>query len=291
MANLVEVTEDWVVDEVQGYVISLGVTSRNFESAKQVTRDCMFNRAIPNQIRAYRNEKQRQIDYDLRKAPLFSGGAVRRSWEAKFAKVQSDLRSYALTAIDRLFTNLSEEGFGSSAAYWSHIHSENWKPLVAKPLAPSEEMSPKHAEEFVTQLMLFLGATGAKTTKFSQDGGADCIADKFVVQVKHLAKPVGVATVREIFAVGVARGRTPVLFSKSGFTSGALDFAIEHEVLLFTYLPVLKGETATARRTLLIGLGSIPSHPDNAGKRKEKAAKPSNRSPKSDAAFHKYKAR
>jgi hypothetical protein len=53
MANLVKVTEAWVADQVQGYVISLGVTSRNFESAKQVTRDYMFNRAIPRQMTAY----------------------------------------------------------------------------------------------------------------------------------------------------------------------------------------------------------------------------------------------
>lgn len=99
------------------------------------------------------------------------------------------------------------------------------------------------AESFATNAMLYLGASGAKTTTFTRDGGVDCISDEFAVQVKHLSSKVGVATVREIIAVAQFASRQPAIFSKSGFTRGALELAVQHDVLLFTYLPFFRQRT------------------------------------------------
>jgi hypothetical protein len=244
---------------------------------------------IPKQLMAYRIEQSRKIDYQAGRAGLFGGGAVRRSWEVKFSNIDRDLRKFASEAVEEIFSAILADGFETSAAYWNGIAAESWTPLALRPLAPTLEMSPRQAEEFATQLLLFLGAAGAKTTRFSQDGGADCISDKYADQVKHLSKAVGVSTVRETFAVGISRSKTPVIFSKSGFTSGALDFAIDYGVLLFTYLPLLKGESSLARHALANGMEKAPPEQDEDSKRREKRQKPSNRSPKSDAAYAKYR--
>jgi hypothetical protein len=207
---------------------------------------------------------------------LFQNRKVRLAWEEGFDNHTNHLKAFAIRAVDELFEKISQDGFTQASAYWDIEPTSHWTPLANKPLAPNAEMSPIEAEHWVTNLLLYLGASGAKTTQYSQDGGIDCLADKYVAQVKHLSKPVSVGAVREIFAVGISKGKTPILFSKSGFTSAAVDFAIEYHVLLLSYLPLLRGHTKTSNKALEMGLAVVPEVPAEGLRRAEKIRRPRN---------------
>jgi hypothetical protein len=262
-------TEEWVIARVQTNTINIGVTKNNFEDAKRIVKINTCNE-INLEMQRYSSGKERSIQRDQRRAGLFQNRKVRLAWEEGFDNHTNQLKAFAIRAVDELFEKISQDGFTKASAYWDIEPTSRWTPLANKPLAPNAEMSPIEAEHWVTNLLLYLGASGAKTTQYSQDGGIDCLADKYVAQVKHLSKPVSVGAIREIFAVGVSKGKTPLIFSKSGFTSAAIDFAIEYHVLLFAYLPLLRGLTKTSRLALEKGLMTEPEVPSEGLRRIEK---------------------
>lgn len=65
------------------------------------------------------------------------------------------------------------------------------------------------------------------------DRGLDIISTTGVGQVKWQTKPVGRPAVQSL--VGAARGQQALLFSSSGFTRGAIDWALEETVQLVQY--------------------------------------------------------
>lgn len=262
-------TEEWVSSLVQTNILNIGVTRNNFEEAKRVVIHNTRN-DINLQMSRYASGKKSSIIRDQRTAGIFKGRSVALAWQEKFDSLNRKLQSFAIREIDEVFDKISRDGFIQSAAYWDLEPRSQWTPLANRPLAPNAEMSPVDAEHWVTNLLLFLGASGAMTTQYSQDGGVDCQSDNYVAQVKHLSKPVSVGAIREIFAVGVAKGKTPLLFSKSGFTSAAVDFAIEYHVLLFSYLPLLRGHSKTSTKALEMGLGTVPEVPVESLRRAEK---------------------
>ena len=291
MSKYVRLNQTWVESQVRLLLIEIGVTKENFKATKDAARDRMLKRVIPAALQEDRIQGSIQFSYQLRRAGWFGEGAVKRRWEEFYSNKEKELSEFAIEEIEKIFKSIEQNEFSENAAYWKLDPGDKWKPLVNRPLTPKADMSPLEAELFVNQLMLYLGAKGAEVTQFSQDGGADCISDLFIAQVKHLSKPVGVATIRETFAVGVAKQKTPIVFSKSGFTSGAVDFAIEYQVLLFSYLPFLTGNTYSSQNALLFGLEELPNKPDENFVAFEKMNKPSNRNPKSDQAFAAYQAR
>jgi HJR/Mrr/RecB family endonuclease len=107
-------------------------------------------------------------------------------------------------------------------------------------------MSPLEAEEFAGQLLRHFGVIGAKTTRYSRDGGIDVEGNDLVAQVKHQQNPVGVGVVREIYGVAVHKGKLGAVFAKSGFTKEAIAFAQSTEIVLITYLPKLTAQTKIA---------------------------------------------
>jgi hypothetical protein len=54
-------------------------------------------------------------------------------------------------------------------------------------------------------------------------------------------------------------GKRAGVFSKSGFTKSAIDFADDNEVLLVRYEPSLAGFSKAGRAAIANGLGSFPS--------------------------------
>jgi HJR/Mrr/RecB family endonuclease len=283
--------EKWIKEQIQLLVISSGVNKANFEQVKALVVATMVNRIIPNQMREYSMTMTGAIERQVRHAGWFGRGPVERHWSEKFKVKQAEMVEIARKEIDKVFRQLKKEEFSGASAYWSIEPKDSWQPLASRPVSPTGAMSPREAEEFVTQTMLYLGANGAKTTQFTQDDGIDCHSDLFIVQVKHLASPVGVATIRETFAVGVAKGKQPIVFAKSGFTQGAKKFAIEYHVLLFTYLPLLVGETYSSKSVLKIGLAKVPTKPGDGERQTELMYMPSNRSAKSDEAYKAYRSR
>jgi len=67
----------------------------------------------------------------------------------------------------------------------------------------------------------------------SADGGIDVITARWAVQVKHTAKRVGRPAVQQLVGAALSLGRSPALFSTSGFSAPACDYALDHDVALF----------------------------------------------------------
>jgi hypothetical protein len=139
---------------------------------------------------------------------------------------------------------------------WAATARNRWQPFGPLPQLPEHEISPREAEHFAQRVMLFLGEPDSKVTRQSNDGGVDVLTRHFVVQVKHQTAPIGPAIVRETHGVAVAMGRTAVVMARTGFTPGAINFANEVGILLFSYDPSL---VALSSRGKLVLEGGVPA--------------------------------
>jgi hypothetical protein len=149
--------------------------------------------------------------------------------------------------ISRLVKARVKLAFGLTPEDWKNSVNGLWEPLGPRPKEPNREMSPVEAEEFAGQLLRHFGVIGAKTTRYSRDGGIDVEGNDLVAQVKHQQNPVGVGVVREIYGVAVHKGKLGAVFAKSGFTKEAIAFAQSAEVVLISYLPALTAQTKIAQ--------------------------------------------
>jgi hypothetical protein len=156
-----------------------------------------------------------------------------------------------------------KQAFGLTKQDWKNSVNGLWQPHGPRPIEPQREMTPIEAEEFVGQLLRYFGVTGAKTTRYSRDGGVDVEAVEMVAQVKHQQNPVGVGVVREIFGVATHKGKIGAVFAKSGFTKEAVDFAQNTQIPLITYLPKLKGHTKIGQALIDGGWPRMLEHRDN----------------------------
>ena len=77
------------------------------------------------------------------------------------------------------------------------------------------------------------GCRRVALTGGSADGGIDVVTAEWAVQVKHTAKRVGRPAVQQLVGAALTLDRLPALFSTSGFSAPACDYAIEHQVALF----------------------------------------------------------
>lgn len=136
---------------------------------------------------------------------------------------------------------------------WKKSVGNRWQPLGPRPLISPSGLTPKQAETYVAQLPKFYGLLGVKETRFTQDGGVDVSSETAVFQVKHQAARVGVQVVREIFGVAASLGKKAGVFSKTGFTREAIEFASVNRVTLFSYIPKLEGHTPLSRRIVQEG--------------------------------------
>lgn len=253
--------EAWVMAQARVIVIGLGVQSEYFEQYK-VQALAILNNKVTDAMTVYRRQTSSAFTYQLNRAGFFGYSSVKTRWELIYKNKHLELKSFAEKAINSIFEELEKSAVVENSAYWSLQPKEHWKPLVTRPQAPTAAMTPVEAEHFIVQLMLYLGAKGSTLTQYSQDGGVDCESEIFVAQVKHHNKPIGVSAVREIFAVGVSKSKVPIVFSKSGFTQGAIKFAIENQILLYSYLPLLKGETLMSNVMLEHGMEGPPPKVD-----------------------------
>jgi hypothetical protein len=131
-----------------------------------------------------------------------------------------------------------------------------WQPNGSRPLAPSQAMSPRDAELYVAAYMKFYGATGVSETRYTRDGGVDVDASIFVAQVKHQEANVGVKALREFYGVATSTQKTPLFFTKHGYTKDALEFAQNNAMALFTYLPHLQGVNEESKKYIERGMES-----------------------------------
>lgn len=93
------------------------------------------------------------------------------------------------------------------------------------------------AEQVVAQWMRHLGEPDAELTSYTGDGGIDVQGRKSFAQVKHYAKSVGVAPIRELAGVAAndPYGRQALFFTSTGYARGAMEFAEAAGIALFVY--------------------------------------------------------
>lgn len=91
----------------------------------------------------------------------------------------------------------------------------------------------RQAEEATARWLAKAGCRRVVLTGGSADGGIDVLTADWAVQVKHTAKRAGRPAVQQLVGAALAVERSPALFSTSGFTAPALDYALDHGVALF----------------------------------------------------------
>lgn len=133
-----------------------------------------------------------------------------------------------------------------------------WDPCGPRP-EPIERCSPRQAEYLARDWMAYLGASGARVSPATRDGGADVIAEHFVAEVKHRAVPSSPDLVRQIFGVATAEHKRALFFSLNGYSNAAVEFADKANVALFEYDPkggTIAAKSAVARSALKTGLNT-----------------------------------
>lgn len=149
---------------------------------------------------------------------------------------------------------LFQAGESAEPTEWAEAVDFRWNPLGPLPALPEREMTPIEAEDYVKRCVLYLGDSGAETTRYVDDGGVDVISDNYAIQVKHQMAKIGPEVVRSIFGVATAMGKIAAVFVRSGFTKSAISFADENGILLFTYEPSVKAHSEKASEALQKGL-------------------------------------
>jgi len=89
------------------------------------------------------------------------------------------------------------------------------------------------AEEVTARWLRKAGCRRVSLTGGSADGGIDVVTLDWAVQVKHTTKRVGRPAVQQLVGAALSLGLEPALFSTSGFSKPACEYAIDHNVALF----------------------------------------------------------
>lgn len=77
-----------------------------------------------------------------------------------------------------------------------------------------------------------VGCRQVALTTAGADGGVDVLTSEWAVQVKHTERRVGRPAVQQIVGAALHVERRPAVVSTSGFTSPAVEYAVEHDVAL-----------------------------------------------------------
>lgn len=176
--------------------------------------------------------------------PAFVASALRSKKSQLVDQFAVVIRQEFKTQIEALVA----KAFGATPEDWEASVSGKWKPLAPRPLTPARDLTPQEAEHFTAQYLMYFGLEGVQTTRFSRDGGVDVSSKHLLVQVKHQVAPVGVKVVREMLGVASSEGKIAGVFSKAGYTREAIEFGEQSGVLLFSYIPDLKGHTKLSRQ-------------------------------------------
>lgn len=89
------------------------------------------------------------------------------------------------------------------------------------------------AEAATARWLRKAGCRRVVMTKAGADGGLDVITADWAVQVKHTAKRVGRPAVQQLVGAALTVERSAALFSTSGFSAPAIEYAEQHQVALF----------------------------------------------------------
>lgn len=91
------------------------------------------------------------------------------------------------------------------------------------------------AERNAAQWMRGNGFSDARQQSGNHDGGVDVRAGKALAQVKHHAHPVGRPALQALVGARMLGTQDLLFFSLSGYTQGAIQYAGDMSIALFTY--------------------------------------------------------
>jgi len=93
----------------------------------------------------------------------------------------------------------------------------------------------REVEDACVEWMRLNGAHDVAGTRHHKDHGIDAVSTKYVAQTKAWVSNVGAPAVRELHGVATSMGKQGIVFSTSGYTADALEFAADAGVALFTF--------------------------------------------------------
>jgi len=111
-----------------------------------------------------------------------------------------------------------------------------WQPLAPRPTSV-QTLTWREAEELCAGWLRWMGYPQVQVTQSSRDGGVDLTAKDVVAQVKFQAQPVSPNVIRALHGVAAVQGCHGIVFSSSGYTRAAKEFANAAGVSLVTYDP------------------------------------------------------
>ena len=124
------------------------------------------------------------------------------------------------------------------------------RPRPATPAPMPTVLSWQAAEYLAAEAMRAMGFEHVQVTQASRDGGVDVIAHGAVAQVKLLSSAVQRPDVQRLRGAAF-RVQHALFFSWSGYTAGAVDYADQNGVALFTVVGAAPMATNAVARSLL----------------------------------------
>lgn len=258
----------WFEVQLEGLISREAHEWKNLSEAKA----SLIDNYLPDLVKARLEKRSSSFDRDEHAEIETFGRFQKRAKQAAWARwslikaeIRSSLLDIGIEVLDEKLDRFKKVSKSKKPLDLKVSVANKWQPLVNRPELPPREMTPTEAEHYVCNYLLFLGASGAKVSQQSRDGGIDVESENFIVQVKHQHAPVGVKVVREMLGSSMATGKQPVIFAKTGYSSDAAVFAYEQGVALFAYTPIFVGLFGQGQKYMFEGMeGIIPLKPDRA---------------------------
>lgn len=113
----------------------------------------------------------------------------------------------------------------------------------------------RHAEIATAEWLRAQGVIDAQPTRHTRDGGEDVTSARYAAQTKHWKANVGARDIREIFGVASAGRKQAMVFTRTGYTRDALEFAEDAGVALFVYSEDWEVTAASSSAKQLLATG------------------------------------
>jgi hypothetical protein len=109
--------------------------------------------------------------------------------------------------------------------------------ILGRSLRPEPRLirSSRDAELVARDWLQYFGFHDAVVTPPGPDGGIDVLSRSVVAQVKMEGKPTGSPVIQALAGVAKTKQRRGAVFSLSGFTASAINFAADSEIALFRF--------------------------------------------------------
>lgn len=143
------------------------------------------------------------------------------------ARKELELQDYAERSVASQISNEDTNG---------EQIQDYWLQNRVRPQPQPYGVSDEGAEHLTAQWLKYLGFEDATVTQYSGDGGIDVETLDYVCQVKNYRdKAVSVTEVRELFGVAASERKRAILFTSSGATTQAIQFADRNGIALIRY--------------------------------------------------------